>query len=333
MTIRLTRRQSNLIIQTRLRLEGNALLAVVCPGQGSQSPGMLKSWLNSELGNHISEIASQISNLDIKHLGSNATKEDISDTSLAQVLITLNTLISAELLNIRDIKPDQIIVSGHSVGEISSYFLAGIYTLNDALEIVTSRGKLMSEAARENPNTGMVAILGGDREEIINEISKFNLVPANINSSSQIVAAGKLENIDKLFNNPPKGTKLVKLDVSAAFHSDFMLNAKVNFASFVDKIIINDLKFRLVTNNQGKLLTEKLVAMNELVGQITSPVRWDLCQETIKNEGVTGLLELAPGGTLVGIAKREIPGVEMFALKSIEDISSASDFVRKHTND
>jgi len=309
------------------------LLAVVCPGQGSQSPGMLKSWLNSELGNHICEIASQISNLDIKHLGSNATKEDISDTSLAQVLITLNTLISAELLKIREIKPDQIIVSGHSVGEISSYFLAGIYTLNDALEIVTSRGRLMSEAARENTNTGMVAILGGNREEIIYEISKFKLVPANINSSSQIVAAGTLENINKLFNNPPKDVKLIKLDVSAAFHSDFMQNAKVKFASFLDKIITSNLKFRLVTNNQGELVTEKLVAMKELVGQLTSPVRWDLCQETLKNAGVTGLLELAPGGTLVGIAKREIPGVEMFALKSIEDISSASDFVRKHTND
>jgi len=309
------------------------LLAVVCPGQGSQNPGMLKSWSNSEIGKQISEMASQISNLDINYLGSSATKEEISDTSIAQVLISISTLISAELLNIKKINANKVIVSGHSVGEISSYYLAGIYGLKAAIEIVSSRGKFMAEAAKENPNTGMVAILGGDRNEILHELSRFSLVPANINSSSQIVAAGKLDDIEKLFAHPPKNAKLIKLDVSAAFHSDFMFKAKGKFLKTINETASNDLNFQLITNSQGKLVRDNQLAMKELVGQLTSPVRWDLCQETIKNAGVTGLLELAPGGTLVGIAKREIPGVELFAVKSVDDISTGIEFIRKHTSE
>jgi len=309
------------------------LLAVVCPGQGSQNPGMLKSWSTSEIGKQILEMASQISNLDINYLGSGAPKEEISDTSIAQVLISISTLISAELLNIKKINADKVIISGHSVGEISSYYLAGIYGLKDAIRIVSSRGNYMAEAARENPNTGMVAILGGNRNEILNDLSKFSLVPANINSASQIVAAGKLDDIEKLFGHPPKNAKLIKLDVSAAFHSDFMLKAKGKFLKTINETTSNNLDFQLITNNQGKLVMDSQVAMQELVGQLTSPVRWDLCQETIKDAGVTGLLELAPGGTLVGIAKREIPGVELFAVKSVDDISMGIEFIRKHTSE
>ena len=309
------------------------MLAVVCPGQGSQNPGMLKSWSTSEIGKQISEMASQISNLDINYLGSLATKEEISDTSIAQVLISVSTLISAELLNIKKINADKVIVSGHSVGEISSYYLAGIYGLKDAIEIVASRGRFMAEASMENPHTGMVAILGGDRSEILNELSRFSLVPANINSASQIVAAGKLDVIEKLFEHSPKNAKLIKLEVSAAFHSDFMFKAKDKFLKSINEIASNNLDFQLITNNQGKLVIDTKLAMQELVGQLTSPVRWDLCQETIKNAGVTGLLELAPGGTLVGIAKREIPGVELFAVKSLDDIPTGIDFIRKHTSE
>lgn len=309
------------------------MLAVVCPGQGSQNPGMLKSWSASEIGKQILEMASQISNLDVNYLGSSATKEEISDTSIAQVLISVSTLISAELLEIKKINADKLIISGHSVGEISSYYLAGIFGLKDAIEIVSSRGKYMAEAARENPNTGMVAILGGDRNEILHVLSTFSLVPANINSSSQIVAAGKLDDIEKLFEHVPKNAKLIKLDVSAAFHSDFMFQAKSKFLKTVNKTSFNNLDFRLITNNQGKLVVDTQLAMQELVGQLTSPVRWDLCQETIKHAGVTGLLELAPGGTLVGIAKREIPGVELFAVKSVDDIATGIEFIRRHTSE
>ena len=309
------------------------MLAVVCPGQGSQNPGMLKSWSASEIGKQILEMASQISNLDVNYLGSSATKEEISDTSIAQVLISVSTLISAELLEIKKINADKLIISGHSVGEISSYYLAGIFGLKDAIEIVSSRGKYMAEAARENPNTGMVAILGGDRNEILHVLSTFSLVPANINSSSQIVAAGKLDDIEKLFEHTPKNAKLIKLDVSAAFHSDFMFKAKSKFLKTVNKTAFNNLDFRLITNNQGKLVVDTQLAMQELVGQLTSPVRWDLCQETIKHAGVTGLLELAPGGTLVGIAKREIPGVELFAVKSVDDIATGIEFIRRHTSE
>lgn len=309
------------------------MLAVVCPGQGSQNPGMLKSWSTSEVGKQISEMASQISNLDIDYLGSFAAKDEISDTSIAQILISVSTLISAELLNIKEIKADKVIVSGHSVGEISSYYLAGIYGLKDAIELVSSRGRFMAEAAMENPGTGMVAILGGDRNEILKELSRFSLVPANINSASQIVAAGKLDDIEKLFEHSPKNAKLIKLAVSAAFHSDFMFRAKDKFLKIINEIASNNLDFQLITNNQGKLVIDTQLAMQELVGQLTSPVRWDLCQETIKNAGVTGLLELAPGGTLVGIAKREIPGVELFAVKSLDDISMGIEFIRKHTSE
>jgi [acyl-carrier-protein] S-malonyltransferase len=314
-------------------MRGNRLLAVVCPGQGSQHPGMLISWIKSDVGRDIINMASNCSSLDLNYFGTSASKEEISDTSIAQVLITACSLISAELLQITKFSANEIILAGHSVGEITAFHLSGIFSIQDALAFVSARGKYMAKSAKENPNTGMVAILGGQLDEIINKLEMMNLTPANINSQNQIVAAGRNEDLLKLIGNPPRNTKLIKLDVAAAFHTFFMDSARRNFADSIKNHDISNPKYKLITNNQGNLVVNKNVAINELIAQISSPVRWDLCQKTLLSAKVSGILELAPGGTLVGIAKREMPGIEGFAIKSLDDIQEAIVFMKRHTSD
>jgi [acyl-carrier-protein] S-malonyltransferase len=176
----------------------------------------------------------------------------------------------------------------------------------------------------------MSAVLGGKKEEVIRHIQKYNLVPANVNSEGQIIASGLLTDLERLAENPPNATKVRKLDVAGAFHSEFMKPAEAKLAQQFNQISLNKPRYRYISNLDGSVVTESSDLKNRLVSQISSPVRWDMCQATMKDHGVTGMLELAPGGVLTGIAKREMPGVELFAIKSPEDITAAQDFIDKH---
>jgi [acyl-carrier-protein] S-malonyltransferase len=202
--------------------------------------------------------------------------------------------------------------------------------MQDAMQLVAVRGNAMAEAAMSSKATGMSAVLGGKKEEVIEHIQKYNLVPANVNSEGQIIASGLLTDLDRLAENPPDSTKVRKLDVAGAFHSEFMKPAEAKLAQQFNQVNLNKPRYRYISNKDGSVVTESSDLKNRLVSQISSPVRWDMCQATMKDLGVTGMLELAPGGVLTGIAKREMPGVELFAIKSPEDITAAQDFIDKH---
>jgi [acyl-carrier-protein] S-malonyltransferase len=188
----------------------------------------------------------------------------------------------------------------------------------------------MAEAADSNSATGMSAVLGGDKSEVIKHIEQFDLVPANVNSNGQIVASGLLSNLEKLSANPPASTKVRKLEVAGAFHSQFMKSAESELEKEFAQIELTEPSCGFISNKDGQIITESTELKNRLVSQITSPVRWDLCQAKMIELGVTGMLELAPGGVLTGIAKREMPGVELLAIKSPEDIDTAQAFIDKH---
>jgi [acyl-carrier-protein] S-malonyltransferase len=307
------------------------MLAVCAPGQGSQFSGMLKHWTSDSADKAMLKNFSNLLELDLEEIGYNYSDVDIRKTDLAQVLIVVNSIISFNALGDHLKTRNKILYAGHSVGEIPAGFFSGVYSIESALKLVRKRGASMAKAASESSETGMSAILGGSRDEVVRHLSQFKLSAANINSNGQIVAAGKLSDLAKLQENPLTGTRVRPLEVAAAFHTDYMKSARIVLENFAKTMEIFEPKQDVLSNFDGQKVSSGKDFVNKLVQQITSPVRWDLCQESFVSMGVTGMLELAPGNTLCGIAKRQIPNIETFALKSPDDLPEAIKFIDKHS--
>ena len=298
------------------------------PGQGSQTSGMYSTWITDTANKDLIAKYSELIDLDLFHYGTSATQAEITATNIAQPLLTALAFMSFGKLEVNS--NSNIIYSGHSVGEFSAASLAGFYTDETAMKLVNVRGKAMAAAAASNNATGMSAVLGGDKAEVIRHIEQFDLVPANVNSNGQIVASGLLSNLEKLSENPPASTKVRKLEVAGAFHSQFMKSAESELEKEFAQVEVANSSTSFISNKDGQIVKDSSELKNRLITQITSPVRWDLCQAKMIELGVTGMLELAPAGVLTGIAKREMPGVELFAIKSPEDIPGAQAFIDKH---
>jgi [acyl-carrier-protein] S-malonyltransferase len=300
----------------------------VTPGQGSQTSGMYSSWITDAANKELIAKYSNLIDLDLFHYGTSASQAEITATNIAQPLLTALAFLSFGKLEVNS--NSNIIYSGHSVGEFSAASLAGFYSDETAMKLVNIRGKAMAAAAASNSATGMSAVLGGDKTEVIKHLEHLDLVPANVNSNGQIVASGLLTNLEKLSENPPASTKVRKLEVAGAFHSQFMKSAESELEKEITQVEVTDSSSSFISNKDGQIVKDSSELKNRLITQITSPVRWDLCQAKMIELGVTGMLELAPAGVLTGIAKREMPGVELFAIKSPEDIPGAQAFIDKH---
>ncbi len=300
------------------------MLALLFPGQGSQTPGMLAPWLNDETKKIVATWSLHI-DLDLERLGTTASADEIKDTANAQPLIVAAGLLGAQALALNKFS----VVAGHSVGEITAAGISGVLTPAHALELVRQRGIAMAKAASQF-ETGMAAVLGGERTEVLKSIKELDLVPANDNGAGQIVAAGSLPQIDKLVENPPAGSRVRALAVAGAFHTHYMQSAVSHVAGFVEKVSINEPTSQLLSNKDGSVVAGGKDAIERIVNQIANPVRWDLCMESLVQLGVTGAIEFPPAGTLVGLLKRTTPGIETFALKSPEDLTAAKEFAAKH---
>jgi len=301
------------------------VLAIIAPGQGSQSPGMLNSWIQDPSLKALLISWSDAIGLDLLHLGTVADAEEIKDTANAQPLIVAASLLGAHALGIKIFA----VASGHSVGEISAAALSGAMTDSDALTLVRARGLEMAKAAATSPS-GMSAILGGDRTEVLALISALNLVAANDNGAGQIVAAGDLQALSTLSENPPAGSRVRALAVAGAFHTHFMQPAVEPLRTLASAITTHQLNIQVISNKDGQVVTVGAEVLDRIVNQIANPVRWDLCMETLKSLGVTGVIELPPAGTLVGLLKRAVPEIETFALKSEADVEAAQEFAGRH---
>ncbi|MCI3154455.1 ACP S-malonyltransferase [Streptomyces sp. GB4-14] len=303
------------------------MLVLVAPGQGSQTPGFLTEWL--ELPGAADRVAawSDAIGLDLAHYGTKADADEIRDTAVAQPLLVAAGLLSASALG--DIAPGA--VAGHSVGEITAAALSGVLDDAAALSLVRKRGLAMADAAAIT-ETGMAALLGGDPEVTVPHLEKLGLTPANINGGGQIVAAGTMEQIAALDADKPEGVRrVVPLKVAGAFHTHHMRPAVDTLAEAAKALAPADPKVAYVSNKDGKAVASGAEVLERLVGQVANPVRWDLCMETFKELGVTALLELCPGGTLTGLAKRALPGVKTLALKTPADLDAARELVAEHT--
>ena len=295
------------------------MLALIAPGQGSQTPGMLASWIEDPSARALLEQWSQAIDLDLITLGTTADADEIRDTANAQPLIVAAGLLSARALH-ADGKFSY--VAGHSVGEITAAAIAGVFSPVDALRLVRVRGQEMAKAAATSPS-GMAAVLGGDRDVVLQAIADAGLVAANDNGGGQIVAAGDLDVLAAL---APEGARVRPLQVAGAFHTHFMESAVTAFARFAQSIEASDSTCGVLSNRDGAVLHSGREICDRIVAQVANPVRWDLCMETLQDKGVTGAIEVAPAGTLVGLLKRGAPTIESFALKSPEDLAAASDF-------
>lgn len=299
------------------------MLALIAPGQGSQTPGMLSAWLEDAQILSMAHSISDAIGLDVVRLGTTAEADEIKDTANAQPLIVAAGLISAHALGATGTFS---YVAGHSVGEITAAAIAGVLSPIDAMTLVRARGVEMSKAAAVKPS-GMAAVLGGDREVVLKAISDLGLVAANDNGGGQIVAAGDLDALTQL---APDGARVRSLAVAGAFHTSYMQSAVEPLRTLASTMPTTTPAVGVLSNKDGAVVTDGAAVLERIVNQIANPVRWDLCMETLEKLGVTGVIEVAPAGTLVGLIKRAAPSIEQFALKSPADIDSARAFAAMH---
>ncbi|WP_329398536.1 ACP S-malonyltransferase [Streptomyces melanogenes] len=295
------------------------MLVLVAPGQGAQTPGFLTPWLDLPGARDRLAAWSDAIGLDLVHYGTQADADAIRDTSVAQPLLVAAGLLSAAALG--DITPGA--VAGHSVGEITATAYAGVLSEEAALGFVRTRGLGMARAAAIT-ETGMSALLGGDPEVVFPHLEKLGITPANVNGAGQVVAAGTLEQLAALEADKPEGVRrVVPLKVAGAFHTHHMAPAVDELREAAQSLAIADPRITYVSNADGRTVATGAEIVARLVNQVSNPVRWDLCMETFQELGATALIEVCPGGTLTGLAKRALPGVKTVALKSPDDLEAA----------
>ena len=302
------------------------MIVVVAPGQGSQTPGFLEPWLAEERFRDQLAGLSEAAGIDLAAHGTTSDADTIRDTAVAQPLIVAAGLLTLSALFADGRREKVAGVAGHSVGEVTAAAAAGILSESDAVTFVRERGQSMAAAAAIT-RTGMSAVIGGDEETLLARLAELGLFPANFNGGGQIVVAGELDALAALQAEPVAGTRVIPLQVAGAFHTSFMEPAVAHLTEVAAGLTTSDPTLPIWTNKGGVLVEDGRHFVDLLVGQVSSPVRWDKTMEAFAAAGVTGIIELAPAGALVGLAKRGLKGVPTVAVKTPDDLSAAFDLI------
>jgi len=297
------------------------VIVVVAPGQGSQTPGFLAPWLELPGARERLEQLGAIAGHDLVAHGTLSDADTIRDTAVAQPLIVAAGLVTLDALGAAGLADRIGGIAGHSVGEITAAAGAGILTDEDAIALVAERGRAMAEAAALEP-TGMAAVLGGEPDEVVAALEASGLTPANVNGGGQIVAAGARDALAALAEAPPAGTRVIPLQVAGAFHTRYMAPAVDRLRAAADSVVATDPRIPIWTNRDGTAVASGPGFVDLVVGQVANPVRWDLVQASLAEAGVTGIVELAPAGTLVGLARRALKGVPAVAVTTPDDLDA-----------
>ncbi|WP_367131083.1 ACP S-malonyltransferase [Saccharothrix sp. HUAS TT1] len=298
------------------------MIALLAPGQGSQTPGMLTPWLALDGAAERVGAWSEATGLDLVRLGTEADADEIKDTAVTQPLVVALALLAFEELRRRVELPADTIIAGHSVGELAAAAIAGVLSSDDAVALAAVRGAEMAAACALAP-TGMAAVLGGEEDEVLARLDDLGLVGANRNGAGQIVAAGPLDALDELVEAPPSRAKIRKLQVAGAFHTRFMAPAEEALRARAAGIAVSDPALPLLSNADGAVVTDGAEVLGRLISQVTRPVRWDACQATLAGHAVTAVVELPPAGALTGLAKRELKGTPTLGLKTPDQLDQA----------
>lgn len=312
------------------------VIALLAPGQGSQTPGMLEPWLELDGAAQRLTAWSEATGLDLVRLGTTADAEEIKDTSVTQPLVVALTLLATEGLRqadgdnaaASDVLPGSP-AAGHSVGEIAAAAIAGALSYDDAVSLAAVRGQEMAAACAQEP-TGMSAVLGGDESEVLARLESLGLEPANRNGAGQIVAAGRTAALEQLAENPPEGSRIRPLPVAGAFHTSFMAPAREALERHADKISVGAAERPLLSNADGAVISDGSEILRRLVDQVTRPVRWDSCMATLAERGVTATVEFPPAGTLSGMVRRDLKGTKTVAVKTPADLDKVGELRAEH---
>jgi [acyl-carrier-protein] S-malonyltransferase len=310
------------------------MLLITAPGQGAQTPGFLAPWLELPGVTELLGTWSELAKCDLIAAGTTADADQIRDTAVAQPLLVAAGLAAAAALDDGD--PARLpadATAGHSVGELTAGVIAGVISADDAIRLVGVRGAAMAAATEVTP-TGMTAILGGDEQDVLAAIARHGLTPANINAAGQIVAAGTLDQLAAFAADPPAGARLRPLQVAGAFHTAHMAPAVTALSDAARNVTVKDQPVcKLISNADGTVVATGQEWLGRIIGQVAAPVRWDACMATMKALGVTAFIELPPAGTLTGLAKRAIPGIELLAVKTPDQLAAARELIDAHLTD
>ncbi|MFP7760603.1 ACP S-malonyltransferase [Marisediminicola sp. LYQ85] len=306
------------------------MIVVLCPGQGSQTPGFLSPWLTETVFRDQLEGMSDAIGVDLVAHGTVSDADTIRDTAVAQPLIVAAGLLASSVL-LADGRRERVSgAAGHSVGEVTAAAVSGVLSLTDAMTLVHTRGTAMADAAAVT-STGMSAVVGADEGELLAALDRHGLHPANFNGGGQIVVAGATDALEALRSEPPTGARVIPLQVAGAFHTDYMRPAVDRLAAVASTLDAHDPIMTLWSNSDGSAVSSGARFVDLLVGQVSSPVRWDRTMESLSAAGVTGLIELAPAGALTGLAKRGLRGVPAVAVKTPDDLPAAFDLIDRNS--
>ena len=301
------------------------MFVIVAPGQGSQKPGFLEPWLDTPSHRELLHGWSELLGIDLVAHGTTSDQATITDTAIAQPLIVAAGIMTGRALLEALPAGTPLAFAGHSVGEFSAAALSGVLSDEDALSLVALRGRAMAEASAETP-TGMSAVLGAEEDTLAPALEEAGLFAANFNGAGQVVIAGEKGALASFQENPPSGVRVIPLQVAGAFHTRYMLSAVSTLSEAASQVAVQEANYPLYTNRDGSRVSSENV-VPYIVDQVARPVRWDLCMESFVRDGITGMMELAPAGALVGLAKRALKGVPTVALNTPDDLSAAVDMV------
>lgn len=319
-------------------MEAKMKFALLFPGQGSQQPGMGRFLCdNFKLAREIFEEASDSIQLDLKRLCFEGSVEDLALTENTQpALLTVSTATHRVLASQFGLQGS--ISAGHSIGEYGSLVAAGSLSFKEAVKAVRTRGQAMQSAVPVGQG-GMVAAMGLTEIEA-EELCQFvtgnpalgPLSAANFNSPGQIVLSGSLKAINYLRtevkpemvwkSNPPR-LKLIPLTVSAPFHSSMMKPAEDKMRKVLSDIPFQDAQFPIIQNLTAKTHQKATELRENLIQQVSGPVRWTQSMETLKSSGVSHAVELGTGKVLQGLLKKiDSEFFKVFNTNNLEDLET-----------
>jgi len=308
------------------------MLVIAAPGQGAQTPGFLAPWL--ELPGIAERLGawSELAECDLIRYGTTGSADEIRDTAVAQPLLVAAALAAAAVLAAGQHSDHGVIAAGHSVGELAAGAIAGVLTAADAMRLVGVRGRAMAAAAAAAAATSMTAVLGGDEADVLARIEAHGLTPANINGAGQIVAAGTATELAAFAADPPARARLIPLQVAGAFHTGHMAPAVQALRAASAGTRVQDPVLTIVSNRDGAAVRTGQDWIERVCAQVSAPVRWDRCMATMGSLGATAFVELPPAGTLTGLARRGLPGMQLVALKSPDDLDKARTVLAEHAD-
>jgi [acyl-carrier-protein] S-malonyltransferase len=307
------------------------MLLIAAPGQGAQAPGFLSAWL--ELPGFAERLGawSELAGCDLVRCGSTAGADEIRNTAIAQPLLVAAAIATADELfgGLGQAARLAGAAAGHSVGELGAGAIAGVISPEDALRLVRVRGRAMARAAAAEP-TGMTAVLGGDEKDVLAAIESHGLTPANVNGAGQLVAAGTAAQLAAFAADPPARARLIPLSVAGAFHTRHMAPAVDDLRAAASAVVVKDPRLVLLSNHDGAVVRSGTDWLERIVTQVSSPVRWDKCMQSMTGLGVSAIVELPPAGTLTALARRALPGVQLIALKTPDNLQAARSLIAEH---